>query len=78
MPHVKDVPQRMPLAFMAITAAISTAFIFGLVAMLSWQSCLMLMLVAAALTGGAVFTIQEMRSLGRESPRIERSPAKTR
>jgi hypothetical protein len=78
MPHVKDVPQRMPLAFMAITAAISTAFIFGLVAMLSWQSCLMLMLVAAALTGGAVFTIQEMRNLGHESPRIERSPAKTR
>jgi hypothetical protein len=72
------VPQRIPFAFMAITAAISTAFIFGLVAMLSWQGCLMLMLVAAALTGGGVFTIQEMRSLVQEAPRIERSAAKTR
>jgi hypothetical protein len=72
------VQQRIPLAFMAITATISTAFIFGLVAMLSWQTCLMLMLVAAALAGGAVFTIQEMQSLGHESQRIERSAAKTR
>jgi hypothetical protein len=77
MQHAR-VPQRIPFAFMAITAAISTAFIFGLVATLSWQGCLMLMLVAAALTGGAVFTIQEMRGLGQEAPRIERSAAKTR
>ena len=74
----ETVPQRMPFAFMAITAAITTAFIFGLVAMLSWQGCLMLMLVAAALTGGAVFTVQEMRTLGQEALRIERSAAKTR
>jgi hypothetical protein len=78
MTHAKEVPQRIPLAFMAITAAITTAFIFGLVAMLSWQGCLMLMLVAAALTGGAVFTFQEMQSLGRDVTRIERSAAKTR
>jgi hypothetical protein len=77
MTHAR-VPQRMPFAFMAITAAISTAFIFGLVATLSWQGCLMLMLVAGALTGGVVFTIQEMRSLGQEAPRIEPSAAKTR
>jgi hypothetical protein len=77
MQHAR-VPQRIPLAFMTITAASSTAVIFGLVAMLSWQSCLMLMLVAAALTGGAVFTMQEMQSLGHEAPRIERSAAKIR
>ena len=77
MPHVR-VAQRIPFAFMAITAAITTAFIFGLLARLSWEGCLMLMLVAAALTGGAVFTFQEMRRLGHEAPRIERSAAKTR
>lgn len=77
MTHAR-IPQRIPFAFMAITAAITTALVFGLIAMLSWEGCLMLMLVAAALTGGAVFTFQEMQSLGHEAPRIERSAVKTR
>jgi hypothetical protein len=78
MPHVKKVPHLTPLAFMAITVVISAAFTLGLVAMLSWQACLMLMLVAAALAGGAIFTIQEMQSLGRDVPQIGRSGAKIR
>ena len=77
MQHAR-IPHRISFAFMAITAAITTAFIFGLVAMLSWEGCLMLMLVAAALIGGAVFTFQEMQSLGHEALRIGRSAAKTR
>lgn len=52
-------------AFMAITAAVTTGFIFGLVAMLSWQACLMVALGAAALAGGAVFTVLEMQHLGK-------------
>jgi hypothetical protein len=52
-------------AFIAITAAVTTAFIFGLVAMLSWQACLMVALAAAALAGGAVFTFLEMQHLGK-------------
>jgi len=51
--------------FMAITAATSTAFIFGLVAMLTWQEYLIVFLGAAAVTGGAVFTFLEMHRLGK-------------
>jgi len=78
MPHALEVtirrgngaPQRMPFAYLAITAASSAAFIFGLLAMLSWQGCLIVMLAAATLAGGTVFTLLEMQSLGREGPRI--------
>jgi hypothetical protein len=51
--------------FIAITAAANAAFILGLAAMLSWQECLMVAL-AAALAGGAVFTFQEMHRLAKE------------
>jgi hypothetical protein len=51
---------------MAIIAA-TTAFIFGLVAMLSWQACLIVVLAAAALAGGALFTVLEIQRLGKES-----------
>jgi hypothetical protein len=61
------VSKRTPFAsFMAITAVTNTVFIFGLVTMLSWQECLMVVLAAAALTGGAFFTVLEMQRLGRE------------
>ena len=53
----------MPYAFIAI-AAVTTALIFGLIAPLSWQACLMVSLAAAALAGGAVFTVLEMHKLG--------------
>ena len=62
----EGVPKRVPFApFMAIAAA-TTAFIFGLVAMLSWQECLMVVLAAAALAGGALFTVLEMQRLGKD------------
>jgi hypothetical protein len=61
------VPKWLPFApFMAITAAANTALIFGLVAMLSWQECLTVVLAAAALAGGALFTVLEMQRLGKE------------
>ena len=53
----------MPYAFIAIAAA-TTALIFGLIATLSWQACLMVFLAAAVLAGGAVFTVLEMQKLG--------------
>jgi hypothetical protein len=51
--------------FLAITAAANTAFIFGLAAMLTWQECLMVAVAAAAVAGGAVFTVLEMQRLGK-------------
>ena len=65
-PEHKGVSKRMPYEFVAIIAATTTAFIFGLIAMLSWQQSLMVVLAAAALAGGAVFTVQEMHGLGRK------------
>ncbi len=59
---------ELPLlgSFIAIIAAANTGLIFGLLAKLSWQSCLMLMLAVAALAAGIVFTVLEMNSLGKE------------
>lgn len=61
------VPKRVPFVALVAIAAATTAFIFGLVAMLSWQECLMAVLAAAGLAGGALFTIMEMQRLGKES-----------
>ena len=62
----EGMPKRVPFApFIAIAAA-TTAFIFGLVAMLSWQECLMVVLAAAALAGGVLFTVLKMQRLGKE------------
>jgi type IV secretory pathway VirB2 component (pilin) len=59
-------PKRAPFAsFMAVIAAANTAFILGLVATLSWQECLTIVLAVSALVGGAAFTVLEMRRLGR-------------
>ena len=66
----KGVRKRVPFVPLMAIAAATTAFIFGLVAMLSWQECLMVVLAAAALSGGALFTVMEMRRLGKESQRI--------
>ena len=58
----------MPYApFIAITAVANTAFIFGLVAMLSWQESVMVAFAAAALAGGAIFTVLEMHRLGKQN-----------
>lgn len=62
----EGVVKRVPFApFMAIAAA-TTALIFGLVAMLSWEECLMVVLGAAVLAGGVLFTALEMQRLGKE------------
>ncbi|HEX4595221.1 MAG TPA: hypothetical protein VH157_13145 [Bryobacteraceae bacterium] len=61
---------EMPFKFMAIIAASTAALIFGLVAMLSWQGCLMVVLGAAALAGGVVFTVLEMRSLADRAAKL--------
>jgi len=53
-------------SILAIIAAANTALIFGLLAKLSWQGCLMLMFAVAALGGGIVFSVLEMRSLVKE------------
>ena len=59
--------KRVPFVpFMAIAAASTAAFIVGLLAMLSWPECLVVVFAAAALTGGAVFTVLEMQRLARE------------
>jgi len=63
----EGVRKRVPFVPLMAIAAATTAFIFGLVAMLSWQECLMVVLAAAALSGGALFTVMEMRRLGKES-----------
>jgi len=62
----KATEQPLLGSFLAIIAAANTALIFGLLAKLSWQGCLMLMFAVAALGGGIVFTVLEMRSLVKE------------
>jgi hypothetical protein len=57
----------MPLApFVAIIAATDAAFLFGLITKLSWQVYVVVVLAAAALAAGAVFTVLEMRRLQKE------------
>jgi Flp pilus assembly protein TadB len=61
----KGVEKLVPLApFIAVIAA-TTAFIFGLATMLSWEDCLVVILAAIALAVGVVFTVLEMRRLGK-------------
>jgi Flp pilus assembly protein TadB len=63
--EAKGVQQLVPLApFIGVIAA-TTAFIFGLATMLSWQDCLVVVLAAIALAVGVVFTVLEMRRLGK-------------
>jgi hypothetical protein len=56
---------HMLYATFTAIAAVTTAFIFGLIATLSWQACLVVALAAAALAGGTVFTVLEMQRLGK-------------
>ena len=59
--------KRVPYApLLAAVAATNVAFIFGLVATLSWEQCLVVVLAAGALAGGTVFTVLEMQRLGKE------------
>ena len=59
-------PQRVPFApLVAVIAAIDAAFIFALVAALSWQERVVVVLVATALAGGTAFTVLEMQRLGK-------------
>ena len=53
-------------AVMAVIAAAEMAFLFGLIARLSWQECTLVVLVATALAAGAVFTVVEMQRLAKE------------
>jgi hypothetical protein len=67
----EGVPKRMPFApFVAVIAAINAAFIFGLVAALSWQECAVVVLVTTALAGGTAFTVLEMQRLGKEASEL--------
>ena len=52
--------------FLAVIGATNVAFIFGLIATLSWPESLVVILAAGALAGGAVFTVLEMHRLGKE------------
>jgi hypothetical protein len=47
-----------------MVAAAAIALIFGLLLTVSWPVCLMLMGAAAALIGGAAFTVSQMHTLG--------------
>jgi Flp pilus assembly protein TadB len=61
----QGVQKLVPLTpFMAVIAA-TAAIIFGLGATLSWQVCLVVVLAAIALAVGVVFTVLEMRRLGK-------------
>jgi hypothetical protein len=63
----EDAPKRRTVApFVAVIAATEVAFVFGLVTHLSWQGCVLAVLVATALAGGAVFTVLEMQRLWSE------------
>jgi lipoprotein signal peptidase len=66
--RTKETATELPLlgSFIAIIAAANTGLILGLLAKLSWQACLMLMLAVAALAAGIVFTVLEMHGLGKE------------
>ena len=55
----------MLYATLIVIAAVTTAFIFGLIATLSWQACLVVALAAAAIVGGTSFTVLEMQRLAR-------------
>jgi hypothetical protein len=48
---------------LAAIAGANAGFMLGLLATLDWQECFILMFALAALAGGAVFTLFEMRSL---------------
>jgi hypothetical protein len=69
LPGTTETAREQPLlgSFLAIIAAANAALVFGLLANLSWQECLILMFAMAALGGGIVFTVLEMQSLGKES-----------
>ena len=63
----KPATQRSLLgSFLAIIAAANTGLVFGLLAKVSWQECLILMFATAAFGGGIVFTVLEMQSLGKD------------
>ena len=67
MAHFQSTTERPVIgSTIAGIAAANTALILGLLAKLSWQECLMLIVAVAALGGGIVFTILEMQSLGKE------------
>jgi len=62
-----EAPERWTLApFLAVIAAAEVAFIFSLVTSLSWQGCVLAVLIATALGGGTVFTVLEMHRTGNE------------
>jgi hypothetical protein len=47
-------------------AVAEVAFVFGLIARLSWQACALVVLVVTTLAAGAVFTVVEMQRLAKE------------
>ena len=53
------------LSAMAIIAAANMALMVAMIGMLNWKESVVLILVAAALTGGALFTAWTMRDLNR-------------
>jgi hypothetical protein len=56
---------EMPFEYLLpMVAAAAIALIFGLLLTVSWPVCLMLMGAAAALIGGAAFTVSQMHTLG--------------
>jgi hypothetical protein len=64
----KGVSKRTPIAlFVAAIAAINAALLFCAVAPLSWQECVVVVLVTTALAGGTVFTVLEMQRLERNA-----------
>lgn len=60
---------------LAMAAAATTAMIFSIISGIHWQFGLVLMGAAAALAGAGLFTLLEMRRLGRASLGRELTPA---
>ncbi|MBZ5608587.1 MAG: hypothetical protein LAP38_10030 [Acidobacteriia bacterium] len=56
----------IPAFIMVIVQVANAALVFGLLQMLSWEQCAMVVFSGVALSGGIVFTIATMQRLGKE------------
>lgn len=56
----------VPVFIMMMILVANAALVFGLVQMLSWIQCALVVFTGVALTGGILFTVVTMQRLGQE------------